>query len=262
MIEHSILSHVGNIRELNEDNFLADTLFLDDIRNYFNHSNQSEHGHHLFIVADGMGGTSSGEVASNLVVKEMSKLFKQIAIDSVIESKDMVKGMIKHRIDKINVLSCEMNPRMGSTLTGVYLMGDNFFTINLGDSSVFIYREGNFDKLTVDHTWARKLYEQGELTLEESKNYKKQNKLLRYIGINPEYGAVYPTISKDYTLEENDIILICSDGLTDMVSEKEMARILKERQHQGLEVMNRELLEGALSNGGVDNITSILVKKC
>lgn len=258
MIESSTISHVGNVRDLNEDNFMANGEYLEKIRNYYNKTENNENDKNLFIVADGMGGTPSGEVASHLIVKEFSELYDNI-ITLKCSSLNLVKGFIKNKVNEINKKAFEINEKMGSTLTGVFINENEFFTFNLGDSSVFLIRDEVLVKLTVNHTWARKLYDQKQITFDEYENYDKQNKLLRYIGINPEYGDIYPTFSENYKLKENDLILVCSDGLTDMVDKQNIELLLSSKKR--VDELNTELLELVLKNGGIDNITSILIRK-
>lgn len=128
----------------------------------------------------------------------------------------------------------------------------------MGDSKVYLIRKGKIIQLSTDHTQAERLIRLGILTQESAIGHSSKHQLHRYFGVSPLEGVLEADISDTVDIEKNDIFLICSDGLTDMIEERKILEILQsERQ---IEQLNTSLVDEALERGGNDNVTSILIK--
>ncbi|WP_346876456.1 MULTISPECIES: Stp1/IreP family PP2C-type Ser/Thr phosphatase [unclassified Clostridium] len=231
-----IETDVGNKRTFNEDSV-----------GYY-----EEEDFGIFVIADGMGGHNAGEVAS------------KIAIDTIIEyvinhKKDRSEEEIlneailsaNRKIYRESLLNESCNG-MGTTLVGAFVRGNNLTMVNIGDSRGYILKDGQLVKVTKDHSLVQELLDNGTITNEEAKNHPNKNVITRALGTNPVVTADY------YSLDIRGIskILLCSDGLTNEVSEEDIFRVLQ--GYNGNQCM--ELINMSKKNGGRDNISIIIFK--
>lgn len=249
-------SHIGKRRKNNEDNFYFDGSYME--------SDNSGTPEILIIepvefkrillsggflaVFDGMGGGEYGELASFAAAAEAEKFFERI---DRVDPHDVTISL-KAFCDEANnnVFETGYNlgtDNMGTTLAGLYFFDNRVWVCNLGDSRCFLHREGRTSQISEDHTDEEEMRENG---ITGRKPY-----LTQYLGINPEEMQLEPYV-KSYYIHEGDRFLICSDGLTDMVSLKEINRILEGSRSPREAV--KELIEEALEEGGRDNITVIV----
>ena len=183
----------------------------------------------LFLVADGMGGHKAGDFASRFVVQTMSELLYDESI---------------HNADREG---------MGSTLVAATIEGSTMYVANVGDSRLYLLRE-SLEQITRDHSLVEEMVARGQI-LRDSESYKNQKNIItRAIGIRP---AVRPDVF-EVQLEECDCILICSDGLTNMIDDAGISRILKTTDT--LQEKTEKLIRLANENGGKDNIAVILIE--
>jgi serine/threonine protein phosphatase PrpC len=206
----------------------------------------------LFVVADGMGGAQAGEVASRL------------AVDTFAEELPPAGPGVEERLaERVREANRRIHERaradrehagMGTTLTAAYLQEDELVIAHVGDSRAYLLRDGALRRLTRDHSLVHELVERGKLTEAEAAEHPQRSIITRALG--PE-----PTVEVDtwtYPVRPGDVLLLCSDGLTSMVSEDEVAEILA---HGGaLEHTGSELIEAANAAGGRDNITVVLFR--
>lgn len=231
-----IETDVGNKRTFNEDSV-----------GYY-----EEEDFGIFVIADGMGGHNAGEVAS------------KIAIDTIIEyvinhKKDRSEEEIlneailsaNRKIYRESLLNESCNG-MGTTLVGAFVRGNNLTMVNIGDSRGYILKDGRLVKVTKDHSLVQELLDNGTITNEEAKNHPNKNVITRALGTNPVVTADY------YSLDIRGVskILLCSDGLTNEVSEEDIFRVLQ--GYNGNQCM--ELINMSKKNGGRDNISIIIFK--
>lgn len=231
-----IETDVGNKRTFNEDSV-----------GYY-----EEEDFGIFVIADGMGGHNAGEVAS------------KIAIDTIIEyvinhKKDRSEEEIlneailsaNRKIYRESLLNESCNG-MGTTLVGAFVRGNNLTMVNIGDSRGYILKDGQLVKVTKDHSLVQELLDNGTITNEEAKNHPNKNVITRALGTNPVVTADY------YSLDIIGVskILLCSDGLTNEVSEEDIFRVLQ--GYNGNQCM--ELINMSKKNGGRDNISIIIFK--
>lgn len=207
----------------------------------------------LFIIADGMGGHNAGEIASKMSTEIIAKYIEEKYNNDLDE--DDIKSIILKSIEMANIevydKSCseEKYNGMGTTISLAVLHNKKLFIGHVGDSRVYIIRDGEIDKITEDHSLVAELFKQGSITREEARNHPQKNIITRAVGTDITINA--DLYEKD--LNKNDIIVIATDGLTNIVSEKEIKdNILCEKD---LDECSQELVLLAKNMGGQDNIT-------
>lgn len=251
-IECSIVSDVGVVRHNNEDNFYLNGLFREDIsEDHIEYSICYEKKDFLAAVFDGMGGEENGELASLEAARILSKYqkdnFVQIRSSYITEANESV-------CSKMSEMD---NRRMGSTLAIVKIQKGKLSFCNVGDSPIYIFRNNNLQQLSINHNEAQSLFDMGLISKKELRTSKKKNRLTQHLGIFEEEMIIEPYFQEDIPLREDDYILLCSDGLTDMVEEEEIETILMDagNVHQMADL----LVNTALENGGRDNVTLLLL---
>lgn len=251
-------TNIGNFRTKNEDNFFCRDIYKNIGETVFVHDGfLSVDVLNVVGVFDGMGGLSNGEKASYIAVRVLGEYLK--------ETRERGR-FFEHQIvlSKINQCMCEemsrSQKRMGSTAV-IWSCQDRLACIsNLGDSRGYIYRNGLLKQLSCDHTEQQSMIElQRELGLTKMGtclNY--NNTLTQHLGIAEEEFILEPAESGMIQVQEEDIFLLCSDGLTGELSDREIADILK--LNTSLTEKKDLLIEKTLQVGGKDNITVVLIK--
>jgi protein phosphatase len=201
----------------------------------------------LFAVADGMGGHRGGEVASSLALETLEQAFAQ------------GEGTLGDQVRAANraVLERSIHDRavagMGTTLTAILVEGDRLRLAHVGDSRAYLARQGDLRRLTEDHTLVHRMVLEGDLTAAEAEVHPHRNILTRVLGVDPDVELDEDVIE----LRLGDRILLCSDGLTGMLSEDRIARVLVEEAEPGPAV--ERLIRESNEAGGIDNITAVIV---
>jgi PPM family protein phosphatase len=205
----------------------------------------------LFVVADGMGGAQAGEVASQLAVEEF-----QQALPDQGSAEERLTARIRAANRRIYDLSRTEHEHagMGTTLTAVYLEDDHLAVAHVGDSRAYIFRDGELTRLTQDHSLVEELVRQGKLTEEQAAEHPQRSIITRALGI--EGDVEVDTWS--YPMRAGDIVLLCSDGLTSMIGEDQIVRILGAERR--LDRAADRLIAAANDAGGRDNITVVLFR--
>ncbi len=202
----------------------------------------------LWAVADGMGGHQAGEVASAAIVSAL----QEPALDGDIQSNlDQLKAALKSANDAIFAAASRVGERMGSTAAMLHVNGMQFACVWVGDSRIYRFRDGRLKQITRDHTHVQELIDRGTLTREEASHHPMSHVVSRAVGVdsNLETDGVIGE------LETRDIFLLCSDGLTGMVSDEEIAAHLQTERRGACQA----LLELVLDRGAPDNVTIITV---
>ena len=235
-MNYSYLTDSGRVRDHNEDNVI---IVKNDASEY------------LLAVADGMGGHLCGEVASSIAIKHVADRFKKI---SSIGNKQDAENWIQSTVSEVNALIykyTEEHPEskgMGTTFVCAILTKDFLLYGNIGDSSGFAIKGDKIQKITNDHTLVSLLVKSGDLTEEEAKEHPKKNVLLKALGATT---TVYMDIFDVET--DIDAILLCSDGMTNMLDNEQILKVIKEDLTTDEKV--KKLIDKCNNRGGTDNIS-------
>ncbi len=240
--------HKGRIRRNNEDNLYFDGKILPEIHSGLSHpvrKKASADQNPVFGVFDGMGGEENGERASYLAAMTFSNLIQDTK-EYLVNPREFLASACETMNEAVLAESKQSEEGiMGTTASILYFTNDEVYACNLGDTKAFRLRDNMLIQLTKDHVEY------------QSENAKTKPRLTQYLGIDPEELTIVPYIAKG-ELQEGDIYLICSDGLTDMVSNIEICAILKESI--SLKRCVEKLIDLANKSGGKDNITIILCR--
>jgi protein phosphatase len=230
--DHFERSDTGRARRENEDSFFARSP--------------------MFAVADGMGGAQAGEVASQVAVEVLQQGLPEH--DGSVEQR--LRELVEEANARINTLSRTDDQRagMGTTLTLAYVGEHELSVAHVGDSRLYRLRDGMFERLTDDHTLVEELVRQGKLTPQEADHHPQRSIITRALG--PE--AAVEADSHTWPARDGDVYLICSDGLTSMISERQVGELLAGAS--SLSDAGRKLIDAANAAGGRDNITVILFR--
>lgn len=257
-------AHIGK-REEYEDNFLFNGVYLtsgmqeqisDNFEYFICENKESEV--RLFVISDGMGGHNAGEVASRICVENLAKIEKNLQQYSSIEE---AVAYLQTVVEKINPLVCELSYKyselkgMGATLIILLIFGERYAILNIGDSRAYYFNNGALIQITKDHTEGQRMLDLGLLTRQELIDFPAQNYLNRYVGFDQK-GYILQA-DEYYPLYKKGIILLCSDGVYDFVSENRIAEILDSEKN--LEVAGKEIVREAANAYNADNITLIMV---
>ena len=243
------LTHVGMKRNHNEDNFLM----LPDER--------------LFVVADGMGGHSSGEIASKIAVDEVAEFFRMTGKDQdatwpykMDKTRNYDENRLATGIKLANVriyerASSEQKFRgMGTTIVSIHFAQNYAYVAHVGDSRVYFYRAGMLKQITEDHSLLNDYLKAKKLTPEEIEAFPHKNVIVRALGMK---DTVQVDVSR-LEPQDGDIFLLCSDGLSGMVPDPAIADILTKNKE--LTLACTALIDAANANGGNDNVTCVLAR--
>ncbi len=233
------ISDIGLLRKRNEDHYLV----------------MDKYG--LFIVCDGMGGHKGGEIASTLAVENIEEYMLTLSANSLWEEPISILNAAICKANHLIWLQGQENPEwheMGTTITAAVINKKQLSVANVGDSSLYMFRNGKLKKITRDHTLAEKMVADGLLKNEDKKNSGYNHILTRALGAQEDVLID----NFEHRLYAGDLVLLCSDGLTDMLENNEIESILN--QNDNLENSINTLLEAALKKGGYDNITIILLR--
>lgn len=231
------ITDVGIVRKVNEDSFGSMTGELN-----------------LFVVADGMGGHQSGDVASSMAVEALISNVQNRMEDKKSNPQDLLKDAFSNANKKVYDFAKANGKDMGTTIVASLLSGDTVYTANVGDSRAYLIRNGEAIQITKDHSLVARLVELKMAEPKDVRNHPKGNVLLRTIGTDPKVDVDgYQT-----KIRKGDYLLLCTDGLWNQVYEDEIAHIVK--RAGSLQDACKELVRIANERGGPDNITAILVK--
>ncbi|MBR3198553.1 MAG: Stp1/IreP family PP2C-type Ser/Thr phosphatase [Bacilli bacterium] len=241
-MEYSYLTDSGKVRTHNEDSVTIVKNKGDEI---------------LLAVADGMGGHKGGEIASSIAITHIGKRFMDT---STVGVKEDAINFLKEIVSEANMLLykyTEDNPEslgMGTTIVMALLTKDFLLYGNIGDSSGYAIKNNKLHKITNDHTLVNLLVKSGELSEDEAKNHPRKNVLMRALGANI-------TVEMDIFDVERDVdgILLCSDGLTNMLDDEQISLVLEGNLTADEKV--KKLINKANNRGGTDNISVAYLKK-
>lgn len=210
----------------------------------------------LYIVADGMGGHKAGDFASRFCVGEFEKEIKNTAGRTVIGAMESAIRHTNEELLKVAVTNPDYEG-MGTTFVAATVTERAVFIANIGDSRMYLLsKNGDFLQITEDHSLVGEMLRDGKLDPEEAKHHPKKNVITRALGaaehVTPDFFEI--------EAEEGDYLLLCSDGLTNMVDDEAIRSILL-KQGQTLEERAKSLIDAANQQGGKDNISVVLIKR-
>lgn len=232
-------SSTGKVRDKNED---AVGKF----------ENQS--GMIMGLISDGIGGNNAGEVASQMVVTRIGSSFEKTTITELDDFQQWFTDKLAQEntaiIDQSN--SDLRLKDMGTTMVAAIIDGNDSLIANIGDSRGYVFSDGKLTQITEDHSYVNELVKHGDITPDQAKNNPYKNIITKSLGINDDSTADF----KAYAIKPNDQILLCTDGLTNMVDDHDIETIL----HQDDDIQSKcnQLVALANQNGGLDNITVLI----
>lgn len=209
----------------------------------------------IFIVADGVGGNNSGEIASRTAVNQIVEFVETNEINDM-DAVDFLLKSISQANFKVFDLSQKYkeNNGMATTMVIAYIKDSWLYILNVGDSRAYIYEQGYLRQLTEDHTYVNTLVKLGIITKDEAEVHDERHKITKAVGAESE---IKPDISR-IKISKGDKIVLCTDGLSGELSEDEMESILA--RGENMTETCKLLVEAANENGGNDNITAICIE--
>ena len=259
-LDMAVASDLGRVRSNNEDNFLMGSIYNEkQAGQYYYETTESLDNCRLAAVFDGMGGESCGELASLTAAQMMGDVAAsqgQTDLKSFVMTIKESFGAINNQIVEYQN---EQGAMIGTTAVVFCTDGDEFQVMNCGDSRAYLFRDGSVSCMTKDHTLSAQRIAQGMYDADSKEARRDKHSLICFLGIDTQMIGLVPDETGWYDLGENDILLLCSDGLTDACSSEDMETILREKD--SLRDKAQELLETAIRQGSKDNITCLLIKK-
>ena len=207
----------------------------------------------LYIVCDGMGGHKAGEYASRYTVERIiAGVCRSKAEDPV-----RILRMAIHKANEILMVESRENKEkqgMGTTVVAATIIGNKMYVANVGDSRLYVIND-TIEQITNDHSYVEEMIRVGKMKREEARKNEKKNLITRAVGATEKIKVDFFEVE----LRENDTILLCSDGLSNMVTDEIICRIIKSSDQ--VETIAKTLVDEANKNGGTDNITVIVIKQ-
>lgn len=258
-IEIAARTDIGLIREHNEDSFLVGNLATGEV---FSENDAGlllvEAAPSLLMVADGVGGAASGEIASSLATQvsfeRLRERFDRGALKGAVIIADSLQQAVLsanqaiHEHSKAN----RTHHGMGTTATVALVVGGMIYFAQVGDSRAYIIRDGVAKQMTKDQSLVQRMVDAGKLTPEQAERSEHRNIILQALGPEP---AIVPEFTRD-RLMSNDIVVLCSDGLTNQMTGREIAAMAE--KHRDLEALCNALVDRAIETGAPDNVTVVV----
>lgn len=240
------LSNIGRVRQVNEDQCWVGTL---------------GGGIAIAVVADGMGGHQAGDVASQSAVDTFRGAFEQHAEKQSLseqEGKMLIRQAIAEANETIYAMASrdERYHNMGTTVVAALMLPGTIVIGHVGDSRAYRVGTSGIEQLTMDHSLVNELVRSGQLSAEEAANHPRRNVLTRAIGTDPEVEIDVQSLH----WRPEDVLLLCSDGLSNMVSDEVIAQVVSD-DSLALDIKADHLIQLALDGGGDDNITVVLLQE-
>lgn len=234
---------VGRVREINED--CCEVKYFDD-------------GSCLLVLCDGMGGKNGGEIASSKVMQtlifEFSRRYDKAMSDTAIKAA-LVSSARTANIAVYDIACADDNLRgMGTTLVAAFIRGADAHIIHAGDSRAYIYSDNALNQITTDHSIVQHLIELGQISKEEANTHPRKNVITRALGVDESIDVEYTFLD----IPDKSILLLCTDGVSNMITDKELEQIIQNNTFDDLVDI---IIETALNNGGVDNATIIVAEQ-
>ena len=240
-MKFAIKSDVGQRRKVNEDT-----------AGYFESKNNIP----LMMVCDGIGGHNAGEVASSMALMTIGQAWKKMELDDIEEIYQWLIHKIEEANNDILLRSTQYEDLygMGTTLVAACVIGNQLMIANVGDSRAYVLRNFQLKQLTEDQSLVNALLKSGEITPEEAENHPNKNIVTQSLGVTSAVEIDFVRM----TVKDEDILLLCSDGLSDMLSLEEIRNVMN--HYSDIEKQVEKAVEAANEAGGRDNITVAIAK--
>lgn len=246
---YSAICGTGRVRTENQDNLYCGGWYREKADGVARRSGTLR-GEALFAVADGMGGEANGALASLETVRHLDRVDRGGGAEALTE-------YLLERNDALCQIIRQSGQRMGTTFAGLLFWEQRAHVVNIGDSRVYLFREGRLSQLSHDHTAVRAMVDMGILSEEAARTHRDRHRLSQHLGVFPEEMVIEP-YAVDGHPQEEDRFLLCSDGLTDMLEDREIEAMLQ--QGGSLRRLAGSLYDAAMARGGRDNTTVVLVR--
>jgi serine/threonine protein phosphatase PrpC len=229
------ISHVGKIRSNNQDSGYA--------------------GRHLFVVADGMGGHAGGDVASAIAIKRITEVDDQ-EFTSALDAEFALQTALLAANQRLaeTVFDHSELTGMGTTVSGLLRVGDEVALAHIGDSRIYLFRDGHLKQITQDHTFVQRLVDSGRITPEEAAVHPRRSVLMRVLGDVDAAPEIDTTV---LSVQPGDRWMICSDGLSSYVGEERIGAVLADEDDA--ERASERLIKESLDQGAPDNVTVVIM---
>lgn len=240
MLKTFSMTNIGRKRKINQDYVYSSEQPVGKLPN-------------LFLVADGMGGHNAGDYASQVAVETMVERIADSQDTDILRIFDMAIQAANRRIRELGARSSELEG-MGTTMVAACCREDVLYVANVGDSRLYVVNRFGLRQITRDHSWVEEMVRRGGIGREEARNHPDKNIITRAVGAEDTVRADFFTVR----LEAGDEILMCTDGLTNMLEDEEIRMILDGARD--IVEKTQELVRAANENGGRDNISVILIE--
>lgn len=268
-VEFGAMTHTGKVRPNNEDHYLIarQRKSLETVRTSLSRQDdltRAEVVGYLMVVADGVGGAAAGERASAIVLNAVEKYVlltarwflrnDEVADQTLLDA--LGDGLA--RLDRALLEAADKDPSlagMATTMTAARSVGTDLLLVHVGDSRAYLFHDDRLEQMTRDHTLAQELVDHGLLRRDEMRHHEMRNRLTQAIGGGGGSAGVRGEIHK-LQLADGDRLLLCTDGLHDLVSDEQIAELL--RQHRNPDEACQALTHAALEQGGRDNVTVVI----
>lgn len=223
-------TNVGKVRKNNEDSLLVTEP-------------------NIFVAADGMGGAAAGEVASQMLVDTVKNFLS--TVPEPLDEKILSKAILKSNAAILRQAKEDSSLRgMGTTATILHIYKNQAYFAHVGDSRLYRLKNSVLEQMTLDHSYVESLVRKGELTHAQAKVHPMKNLLTQAVGASENISVE----TGNFIVDGDEIFLLCTDGLTNMVDDEDIQKILSESSNPA-----EDLIQAALDNGGHDNITAIVI---
>lgn len=234
---------IGRSRQINQDNFFCEVI-LDEVV--------------IFCVCDGMGGTNGGHIASKYASREFIFEIKQKIRQDIDDETacDILKKAVNCANNFVfDMASCDSNlSEMGTTLVGGFLIKNKAYIANIGDSRCYHIDQNKITQITKDHSLVQDMVDNGEISNEEKQTHPQKNYITRAVGVAKDINIDIFKISFEF----NEYLLLCSDGLYDQITDEKLKEIVL--LNENIDYKCNELIKIANLNGGLDNITAVILE--
>lgn len=257
MLDAAVCNHKGNRRTNNEDSFYLTGRMM-ALRNMDKGGTfvaGRKGGVQLYAVCDGMGGINNGERASFQAVQALS--FFHEGLGKTVDDEQLI-ALVHHISQAVRDQAQMEGEKSGTTLTLCVWQDDTMRCLHVGDSRIYAMHEGQLYQVTRDHSEIQRLIDVGLVSPEEARTDSRRHMILQYLGMDNSEGGLEPSLTAPIACQEGDWFLLCSDGLCDMVEDPYIEAVLQRSQNAKQAV--EALVQLALQNGGVDNVTVMALR--